>query len=159
VLGRHAFSRMGQLKLAGWLAETEQKYRILLYVADTAVSSPWTQTCIRQADCIFLVADAGGEPGLGEYEKLLLGMKTTARKELVLLHPERYVPPASTRPWLKVKPRIFIHIARMNARMTRGLHRTGLGSTPITISSCIALHELPPFLRSSTPPLWSLSDI
>lgn len=48
VLGRHAFSRMGTLKLAGWLAETEQKYRIVLYVADTAVSAPWTQTCIRQ---------------------------------------------------------------------------------------------------------------
>lgn len=48
VLGRHAFSRMGKLKLAGWLAETEQRYRIVLYVADTPVSSPWTQTCIRQ---------------------------------------------------------------------------------------------------------------
>lgn len=48
VLGRHAFSRMGTLKLAGWLAETEQKYRIVLYVADTAISAPWTQTCIRQ---------------------------------------------------------------------------------------------------------------
>ena len=49
VQGRHAFSKMGKLKLAGWLSETEQKYRIVLYVADTAVASPWTQTCIRQA--------------------------------------------------------------------------------------------------------------
>lgn len=105
VLGRHAFSRMGTLKLAGWLAETEQKYRIVLYVADTAVSAPWTQTCIRQADCILLVADGGTEPELGEYEKLLVGMKTTARKELVLLHSERNVPNGSTRPWLKVSPR------------------------------------------------------
>ena len=48
VQGRHAFSKMGKLKLAGWLSETEQKYRIVLYVADTAVSSPWTQMCIRQ---------------------------------------------------------------------------------------------------------------
>ena len=47
-LGRHAFTRMGKLKAAGWLAEQEQKYRIVLYVADSAVSSPWTQTCIRQ---------------------------------------------------------------------------------------------------------------
>jgi hypothetical protein len=53
VLGRHAFSRMGTLKLAGWLAETEQKYRIVLYVADTAVSAPWTQTCIRQVSLSF----------------------------------------------------------------------------------------------------------
>ena len=48
-LGRHAFTRMGKLKAAGWLAEQEQKYRIVLYVADSPVSSSWTQTCIRQA--------------------------------------------------------------------------------------------------------------
>ena len=47
-LGRHAFTRMGKLKAAGWLAEQEQKYRIVLYVADSAVNSTWTQTCIRQ---------------------------------------------------------------------------------------------------------------
>ncbi|KAM0789045.1 hypothetical protein ACM66B_003110 [Microbotryomycetes sp. NB124-2] len=109
VLGRHAFSKMGTLKLAGWLTETEQKYRIVMYVADTAVSAPWTQTCIRQADCIMLVADGGSDPSLGEYEKLLVGMKTTARKELVLLHSERYVPPGTTRPWLKNRPWIHAH--------------------------------------------------
>lgn len=47
-LGRHAFTRMGKLKAAGWLAEQEQKYRIVLYVADSSVNSAWTQTCIRQ---------------------------------------------------------------------------------------------------------------
>jgi hypothetical protein len=35
-------------------------------------------------------------------EKLLLATKTTARKELILLHDERTVPPGSTRLWLKV---------------------------------------------------------
>lgn len=48
VLGKHAFNRMGKLKLAGWLAEQEQKYRLVLYVVDTAVSSAWSQTSIRQ---------------------------------------------------------------------------------------------------------------
>ncbi|BGP47447.1 phosphatidylcholine and lysophosphatidylcholine phospholipase [Rhodotorula kratochvilovae] len=109
VLGRHAFSRMGQLKLAGWLAETEQKYRIVLYVADTAISAPWTQTCIRQADCIVVVADGGADPDLGEHEKLLVGMKTTARKELVLLHSERNVVPGTTRRWLKNRPWVHAH--------------------------------------------------
>ncbi|TNY20475.1 hypothetical protein DMC30DRAFT_352286 [Rhodotorula diobovata] len=109
VLGRHAFSRMGQLKLNGWLAETEQKYRIILYVADTAVSAPWTQTCIRQADCIMVVADGGADPELGEHEKLLVGMKTTARKELVLLHAERNVVPGTTRRWLKNRPWVHAH--------------------------------------------------
>ena len=107
VQGRHAFSKMGKLKLAGWLSETEQKYRIVMYVADTAVSSPWTQMCIRQADCILLVAHGASDPGIGEYERLLVGMKTTARKELVLLHPERVIPAGSTRPWLQARP--WIH--------------------------------------------------
>ena len=47
-LGRHAFTRMGKLKAAGWLADQEQRYQTVLYVADSPVSSPWTQTCIRQ---------------------------------------------------------------------------------------------------------------
>jgi lysophospholipid hydrolase len=47
-LGRHVFTRMGKLKAAGWLAEQEQRYRTVLYVADSPVGSSWTQTCIRQ---------------------------------------------------------------------------------------------------------------
>jgi lysophospholipid hydrolase len=108
-LGRHAFTRMGKLKAAGWLASQEQRYRMVLYVADSAVSSSWTQTCIKQADCVMVVG-FGDDPSLGEYERLLLGMKTTARKELVLLHPDRSVLPGSTREWLKARPWIHQHI-------------------------------------------------
>lgn len=45
----------------------------------------------------------GDDPSPGEYERLLLSMKTTARKELVLLHPDRSVVAGSTREWLKVR--------------------------------------------------------
>ena len=100
-LGRHAFSRMGKLKLSQYLADLEERYGMLLYIADTNVNSPWTQTCITQADCILLVGLAEGSPSMGEYEQFLLGMKTTARKELVLLHVERYCPPGLTRKWLR----------------------------------------------------------
>lgn len=50
-LGRHAFSKVGKLKAAAWLADQEQRYRTVLYVADSPVNSPWTQTCIRQVRC------------------------------------------------------------------------------------------------------------
>ena len=100
-LGRHAFSSMGKLKLSQYLADLEEKYGMVLYVADTNVNAPWTQTCISQADCILLVGLAEGSPSIGEYERFLLGMKTTARKELVLLHVERYCPPGLTRKWLR----------------------------------------------------------
>ncbi|KAI0964373.1 hypothetical protein AcW1_001208, partial [Taiwanofungus camphoratus] len=108
-LGRHAFTRMGKLKAAGWLAEQEQRYRIVLYVADSPVSSSWTQTCIRQADCVMVVG-MGDDPSIGEYERLMLSLKTTARKELILLHPDRSVVPGSTREWLKNRPWVHQHI-------------------------------------------------
>ncbi|WWC62720.1 lysophospholipase NTE1 [Kwoniella dejecticola CBS 10117] len=107
-LGRHAFSRIGKLKVAGWLADQEQHFRSVLYVADSPPASQWTLTCIRQADLV-LVLTMGDDPSLGEYEKLLLATKTTARKELILLHDERAVAPGSTRPWLVNRPWVHAH--------------------------------------------------
>lgn len=119
-LGRHAFNKMGKLKLSQYLADLEEKYGMVLYVADTTVNSPWTQTCIAQADCILLVGVAESSSSIGEYERFLLGMKTTARKELVLLHSERYCPPGLTRRWLK--NRMWIngghHHIQMSFRLT-----------------------------------------
>lgn len=102
VMGKYAFSRLGKLKMASWLAEQEEKYRIVLYLADSGVTSQWTRTCIRQADCILLVGLGDGDPSVGEYERFLINMKTTARKELVLLHGERSCESGSTQNWLKV---------------------------------------------------------
>ena len=119
-LGRHAFSKMGKLKLSQYLADLEEKYGMVLYIADTNVNSPWTQTCITQADCILLVGLAESSSSIGEYERFLLGMKTTARKELVLLHSERYCPPGLSRKWLK--NRVWIngghHHIQMAFRLT-----------------------------------------
>ena len=55
-----------------------------------------------------MIVGMGDDVGLGEYERLLLSMKTTARKELILLHPDRCVPPGSTREWLKVGSSTFM---------------------------------------------------
>jgi lysophospholipid hydrolase len=49
-----------------------------------------------------MVVSMGEDPSLGEFEKFLVASKTTARRELVLLHPERSVASGSTRRWLKV---------------------------------------------------------
>ncbi|KAI8802399.1 hypothetical protein BJ742DRAFT_832941 [Cladochytrium replicatum] len=106
-LGKHAFSRLGRLKLMSWLAEQEESHRLVLYVADGGVNAPWTQRCVRQADCILLVGLGDGEPNIGEFERLLLGMKTTARKELVLLHSERFCVSGRTAEWLK--NRLWVH--------------------------------------------------
>ncbi|KAG0166082.1 phosphatidylcholine and lysophosphatidylcholine phospholipase [Apophysomyces sp. BC1034] len=109
VMGKHAFSRLGKLKMASWLAEQEEKVRIVLYLADSGVTSQWTRTCIRQADCILLVGLGDGDPSVGEYERFLINMKTTARKELVLLHRERSCASGTTQNWLKDRLWIQAH--------------------------------------------------
>ncbi|RMZ89793.1 hypothetical protein DV736_g2962, partial [Chaetothyriales sp. CBS 134916] len=126
-LGRHAFSRMGRLKLAQYLADLEEKYGMVLYVADTNVNALWTQTCITQADCILLVGIAEDSPSIGEYERFLLGMKMTSRKELVLLHAERYCPPGLTRRWLQ--NRMWINGSHHHIQMN---YRGSVEATPLS---------------------------
>lgn len=82
---------------------------------DTSVNSPWTSTCITQADCILLVGLAEGSPEIGEYERFMLGQKSTARKILVLLHGERYSISGLTRSWLK--NRVWINGGHFHVQM------------------------------------------
>lgn len=100
-LGKHAFSKIGKLRLSQYLADLEEMYGLVVYVADTSVNSPWTQTCIAQADSILLVGLAVSSPEIGEYERFMLGMKSTAWKSLVLLHAERFSKSGLTRSWLR----------------------------------------------------------
>ena len=55
-----------------------------------------------------IVVGGGEDSSLGEYERMLMSVKTTARKELVLLHSDRSVVPGSTREWLKVTLSLFV---------------------------------------------------
>jgi lysophospholipid hydrolase len=104
-----AFNAVGALKLVAWLEDQEETHRVLLYVAD-APNSPWMQRCVRQADLILVVAAAANDGVLGEYEQCLLGnVKSTARKELVLLHAGASVPPGTTHRWLHRRPWVHAH--------------------------------------------------
>ncbi|KAI1274389.1 patatin-like phospholipase [Xylaria sp. FL0933] len=117
-LGKHAFNKMGKLKLSQYLADLEEKYGLVVYVADTSVAAPWTQTCITQADCILLVGLAESSPEIGEYERFMLGTKSTARKTLVLLHADRDSKPGLTRSWLK--NRVWINGGHYHMQMSFG---------------------------------------
>ncbi|OLY80936.1 Lysophospholipase NTE1 [Smittium mucronatum] len=108
-VGRNAFSRAGKLKTQSWLAELEEKRKMVLYVADSDVDSPWTLRCIRQADCILIIGLGDGDPSVGPFEQLVLATGSTAKKELVLLHPERSCLPGSTRKWLSYRQWIHTH--------------------------------------------------
>ncbi|EGV62947.1 hypothetical protein CANTEDRAFT_123899 [Yamadazyma tenuis ATCC 10573] len=104
-LGRHAFDdSLSQLKLSGFFATLEEEYETIVYICDSTVRSSWTSTCISQGDCILLLANAQDYDvavSVGEFEKLLIKYRTTARTDLCLLHPEKFVPYGSTSIWLK----------------------------------------------------------
>ncbi|ANZ74500.1 BA75_01550T0 [Komagataella pastoris] len=106
-LGKHAFDKLAKMKQSGYFADLEEQYQNVIYVTDTPVNSTWTSTCISQGDIILLLADAQSSTDIGEYERLLVRKKTTARTELILLHPERYVEAGSTSKFLK--NRIWVH--------------------------------------------------
>lgn len=108
-LGRHAFDKLSKLKESGYFAELEEAYQTVVYIADTPLKSTWTKTCIAQADCVILLANATDNPEIGEYESLLLKSKTTSRTELVFLHNERYVEPGLTQRWLRHRPWVHTH--------------------------------------------------
>ena len=54
-----------EYRLSGWLAQQEDINRIVLYQTDNTMT-PWTQRCIRQADCILIVGLGDQEPALGQ---------------------------------------------------------------------------------------------
>lgn len=52
-------------KLTNFLAQQEDRFKICVYVCDMDFS-PWTQQCLRQADCILIVGRGTSEPTMGQ---------------------------------------------------------------------------------------------
>ena len=107
-LGKHAFSRVGKLKLVSWLDELEDTHRALIFQADQ-VTSLWTQRCIKQADCILIVGFIDQDPHIGDYERLLQSMKVSTRKDLVLIHHQRPLKSQSSTAWLRERDYVRMH--------------------------------------------------
>jgi lysophospholipid hydrolase len=77
-----------------------------------------------------------GDPLIGEYEQLLLSMKTTARKELVLLHSDRSCTPGTTSAWLKLRLWIHAHYhIQMNTPATVKAHTLKQPTKQMTIGN------------------------
>ncbi|XP_066564177.1 patatin-like phospholipase domain-containing protein 6 isoform X3 [Amia ocellicauda] len=101
-LGASALDSIHEYRLSGWLAQQEDINRIVLYQTDSTMT-PWTQRCIRQADCILIVGLGDQEPALGELEQMLENTAVRALKQLILLHKEDGPPPARTVEWLNMR--------------------------------------------------------
>jgi NTE family protein len=85
-----------------WFAKCEMDSSFVLYRAD-ATLTPWTELCLRQADCLIVVRRAGdGEPTRlpFEIEASQAGAVFHRRRELVLLHDGHDPTSGSTAPML-----------------------------------------------------------
>lgn len=101
LLGHSILDGANEYKLNSWLAQQEDKHRIVLYQCDNTLTV-WTQRCIRQADCILIVGLGENEPTIGKVEKQLEHLAVRTQKELVLLHKEGSRP-KDTALWLNAR--------------------------------------------------------
>lgn len=85
-----------------WFARCEMDNPFVLYRAD-ATLTPWTELCLRQADCLVVVRSAGNDLPTRlpfEIEAAQAGAVFHRRRELVLLHEGHDPEPGSTAPLL-----------------------------------------------------------
>eukprot|EP00072_Mus_musculus_P058357 XP_011237394.1 PREDICTED: patatin-like phospholipase domain-containing protein 7 isoform X2 [Mus musculus] len=101
-LGSAALDSIHEYRLSSWLGQQEDIHRIVLYQADGTLT-PWTQRCIRQADCILIVGLGEQEPAVGELEQMLESTAVRAQKQLILLHKEDGPVPSRTVEWLNMR--------------------------------------------------------
>jgi len=81
-----------------WFARCEMDNAFVLYRADPALT-PWTELCLRQADCLVVIRNADSETPTRlpfEIESARPGAVFHRRRELVLLHEGHDPKPGST---------------------------------------------------------------
>ncbi|XP_061460137.1 patatin-like phospholipase domain-containing protein 7 isoform X2 [Rhineura floridana] len=108
-LGSAALDSIHEYRLSSWLGQQEDMHRIVLYQSDSTLT-PWTQRCIRQADCILIVGLGEQEPTVGELERMLENTAVRAQKQLVLLHREDGPLPSRTVEWLNMRSWCSAHL-------------------------------------------------
>lgn len=101
-LGNAAFDSINEYRLSSWLGQQEDIHRMVLYQCDIRMT-PWTQRCIRQADCVLILALANQDPAVGQLEKQLDNMAVRAQKELILLHRQDGPNLKNTVEWLNLR--------------------------------------------------------
>jgi predicted acylesterase/phospholipase RssA/CRP-like cAMP-binding protein len=90
--------------IASWMEDQESLHRFVLYRCDQSAPG-WTAYALRQADVIVFVADAATDPALRDWEQQLAGemREYTAKRTLVLVHPEDNTEILGTAAWLEAR--------------------------------------------------------
>ena len=105
-----------------WFNALEENHGYVIYQADFELT-PWTQLCLRQADCVLMIADEARDLVINDTLNHVLQKRADAL-ELVILHdlsPEQW---SGTGKLLdRVKPKLHHHVRRKSARDYRRLGR------------------------------------
>ncbi|CAH8566335.1 unnamed protein product [Dicrocoelium dendriticum] len=111
-LGPTALSSINQYRLSAWLSHQEDSHRIVFFVCDYTRSSSWNRLCIRQADCVLVLALGNSDPSrISALELTLKNHPTKVVKALVLMYTLATDYPAQrqTATWLNARPWISHH--------------------------------------------------
>jgi NTE family protein len=109
--------------VTSWLNAREQDAELIFYLADDTLT-PWTRTCIRQADVVLMVATAGASVELNASEIFAFSIHAPSARRLVLLHEARTAIASGTSAWLANRD-VFMHhhVAVQDARDVERLAR------------------------------------
>ncbi|GAA27549.2 patatin-like phospholipase domain-containing protein 7 [Clonorchis sinensis] len=111
-LGPSALATVNQYRLTAWLSHQEDSHRIVFFVCDYTRTSAWNRLCIRQADCVLVLALGNSDPSrISPIELTLRNHPTKVVKALVLMYPftTDYPKQRHTAKWLNVRPWISHH--------------------------------------------------
>ena len=107
-LGSDAFSKSSDFRLSAWLAQQEDKHRIVLYQCDRDLTQ-WTKLAVRHADVIFFLVDPTLPNAVTPLEESLEAYSMRTRKEMIFLHREDTKYPKGTSLWLRNRNWISAH--------------------------------------------------
>ncbi len=103
--------RPDRYAIANWLCALERNHEHLICVADDNLSN-WTQTSLRSADQLFIIAD--DLPGdLAPIETFASEIFPSTRRHLVRLHAHRSSTVQSTKSWLRRRDVLMVHHVSM----------------------------------------------
>uniref|UniRef100_A0A0X3NX62 Patatin-like phospholipase domain-containing protein 7 n=1 Tax=Schistocephalus solidus TaxID=70667 RepID=A0A0X3NX62_SCHSO len=112
-VGSNALEPVNEYRLSSWLNHQEDLHRMIFYVGDSQQgNTAWTRRCLRQADCVMVLALATDDPTRpSAIEEIVSKDSSKVTKLLVLMHTLEtdYPPVKSTAAWLNARPWVNQH--------------------------------------------------
>ena len=112
-------SAAGAGQLSAWFSALEERVRYVIYLGDVH-DTGWRELCIRQADCLLLLADATQDPSPWPDAERLSPEKVLHRpRHLLLLHRDGAIRSGAALRWLAQLPGLQHHHVRNDRDIER----------------------------------------